>query len=173
MADRVLMICWNSPVRGREEPIAIFEPWPDDAPPAWREAYLLAYAMIERDAGRAAILLQKLTAERPADLAMRWAAAWEKDPRQIEVVLRESKRIVRMANGVLISETHHGFVCANAAVDASNVAPRASLMATSATSSTFSGRISMVSSPPSIRETSSTSLITVSSRVPLLWMSPA
>src|SRR5436305_5286560 len=58
----------------------------------------------------------------PSDLAARWAAAWDKDPRQIEVVLRESRRIVRMANGVIISETHHGFVCANAAVDASNVA---------------------------------------------------
>ena len=58
----------------------------------------------------------------PSDLAARWAAAWDKDPRQIEVVLQESKRIVRMANGVIISETHHGFVCANAGVDASNVA---------------------------------------------------
>ncbi|HUS16357.1 MAG TPA: coenzyme F420-0:L-glutamate ligase [Chloroflexia bacterium] len=58
----------------------------------------------------------------PSDLAVRWAAAWDKDPRQIEVVLRESKRIVRMANGIIISETHHGFVCANAGVDASNVA---------------------------------------------------
>src|SRR5215217_946770 len=58
----------------------------------------------------------------PSDLAQRWATAWGKDPRQIEVVLRESKRIVRMGNGVIISETHHGFVCANAAVDASNVA---------------------------------------------------
>src|SRR5438132_2578130 len=58
----------------------------------------------------------------PSDLARRWAATWNKDARQIEVVLRESKRIVRMLNGVLISETQHGFVCANAAVDASNVA---------------------------------------------------
>ena len=58
-------------VRGRKEPIAVFEPWPDDASPAWREAYLTAYAMIERDAARAAMLLQKLAAERTADLAMR------------------------------------------------------------------------------------------------------
>lgn len=58
----------------------------------------------------------------PSDLAARWAAAWGKDPRQIEVVLRESKRIVRMANGIIIAETQHGFVCANAGVDASNVA---------------------------------------------------
>jgi adenylate cyclase len=58
-------------VRGREEPIALFEPWPDDAPPAWREAYLSAYAILDRDAAHAAPLLQKLVAERPADVAMR------------------------------------------------------------------------------------------------------
>jgi len=58
-------------VRGREEPIALFEPWPDDAPPAWREAYLRAFAMLDRDAAHAALLLQKLMAERPADVVMR------------------------------------------------------------------------------------------------------
>jgi coenzyme F420-0:L-glutamate ligase/coenzyme F420-1:gamma-L-glutamate ligase len=52
-----------------------------------------------------------------------WAAENDKDPRVIEVVLRESKRIVRMEHGVLIAETHQGFVCANAGVDASNVEP--------------------------------------------------
>lgn len=45
----------------------------------------------------------------------------EKDPRHVEVVLRETKRIVRMGHGVLISETNQGFVCANAGVDESNV----------------------------------------------------
>jgi coenzyme F420-0:L-glutamate ligase/coenzyme F420-1:gamma-L-glutamate ligase len=44
-----------------------------------------------------------------------------RDPRHIEVILRETRRIVRMDRGVLITETHHGFVCANAGVDASNV----------------------------------------------------
>jgi adenylate cyclase len=58
-------------VRGRDDPIAVFEPWPDDAPPAWREAYLKAYAMLDCDAAHAALQLQKLTAERPADLAVR------------------------------------------------------------------------------------------------------
>jgi adenylate cyclase len=57
-------------VRGREEPIAVFEPWPDDSPLAWREAYLKAHAMLECDAAGAAMLLQRLTAERPADLTM-------------------------------------------------------------------------------------------------------
>jgi len=57
----------------------------------------------------------------PSAMARDWAEQWDKDPRQIEVVLRESKRIVRMDRGVLITETRHGFVCANAGVDASNV----------------------------------------------------
>ena len=57
----------------------------------------------------------------PSAFAQQVAAAWDKDPRQVEVVLGESKRIVRMGHGVMICETHHGFVCANAGVDASNV----------------------------------------------------
>jgi adenylate cyclase len=58
-------------VRGREEPIAVFEPWPNDTPSVWREAYLKAYAMLEYDAAGAVMLLQGLTAERPADPSMR------------------------------------------------------------------------------------------------------
>jgi adenylate cyclase len=58
-------------IRGREEPIAVFEPWPTDAPPAWREAYLKACAMLDCDAANAATLLQKLMVDRPADMAMR------------------------------------------------------------------------------------------------------
>jgi adenylate cyclase len=58
-------------IRGRAEPITGFEPWPSDAPPTWREAYLAAYAILESDVAQAAVLLQKLMAERPADLAVR------------------------------------------------------------------------------------------------------
>ncbi|MEJ7841530.1 MAG: coenzyme F420-0:L-glutamate ligase [Rubrobacter sp.] len=57
----------------------------------------------------------------PSALAKGYAVRWGKDPRQIEVVFRESRRVVRMDRGVVISETHAGFVCANAGVDASNV----------------------------------------------------
>ena len=57
----------------------------------------------------------------PSPRAAEWAAAWGKDPRVVEVVLRESRRIVRMERGILIAETRHGFICANAGVDASNV----------------------------------------------------
>lgn len=57
----------------------------------------------------------------PSALAKRFAIEYGKDPRQTEIVLRESRRIVRMDRGIIISETHHGFVCANAGVDASNI----------------------------------------------------
>jgi coenzyme F420-0:L-glutamate ligase/coenzyme F420-1:gamma-L-glutamate ligase len=60
----------------------------------------------------------------PRPEAVAFAERWDRDPRQIEVVLREARRVVRMANGVLITETRHGFVCANGGVDASNVGPR-------------------------------------------------
>lgn len=57
----------------------------------------------------------------PSAFAQRWSADWEdKDPRVVEVVLRESRRIVRQIGPVLITETHHGFVCANAGVDQSS-----------------------------------------------------
>jgi coenzyme F420-0:L-glutamate ligase/coenzyme F420-1:gamma-L-glutamate ligase len=59
----------------------------------------------------------------PRPEAVEWAEAWDRDPRQIEVVMQQARRIVRMAHGVLIVETEHGFICANAGVDASNVGP--------------------------------------------------
>ncbi len=56
----------------------------------------------------------------PGERATAMAAEAGKDPRQLEVVLSETAKIVRWAHGVLISETRHGFVCANAGVDRSN-----------------------------------------------------
>jgi len=57
----------------------------------------------------------------PSAFARAFAQEFNKDAGHVEVVLRESKRIVRMDHGVLISETRHGFICANAGVDESNV----------------------------------------------------
>src|SRR5260370_26601447 len=57
----------------------------------------------------------------PSQFAQSLALESQKDASHIEVILGESRRIVRMDHGVLISETRHGFVCANAGVDASNV----------------------------------------------------
>lgn len=56
----------------------------------------------------------------PSGFACSWGTRWDKDPRVVEVVLRESKRIVRQVGPVLITETHHGFCCANAGVDQSS-----------------------------------------------------
>lgn len=53
--------------------------------------------------------------------ARAFAEEYHKDAQHVEVVLRESRRIVRMDHGVLIAETQHGFICANAGVDESNV----------------------------------------------------
>ena len=57
----------------------------------------------------------------PSPLAEQFARQWDKDARQVEVVLQESRRIVKMDRGVIIAETHHGFICANAGVDRSNM----------------------------------------------------
>ena len=57
----------------------------------------------------------------PSPLAVRYAAQWGKDARSVEVVLQQSRRIAKMDRGVIIAETHHGFVCANAGVDQSNM----------------------------------------------------
>lgn len=62
-----------------------------------------------------------LTTIEPRPEVVEFAARWDRDPRQVELVLREAKRVVRMANGLVITETSHGFVCANGGIDASNV----------------------------------------------------
>lgn len=82
------------------------------------DVFVVAQKIISKAEGRVVIL----DSIEPSPRAREWAAAFEKDPRVVEVVLRESKRIVRMERGVLISETAHGFICANAGVDTSNVA---------------------------------------------------
>lgn len=56
----------------------------------------------------------------PSPFAREWSAQWGKDPALTELVLRESKRVVRQIGPILITETHHGFVCANSGVDQSS-----------------------------------------------------
>ena len=62
-----------------------------------------------------------LSSVNPSLLANGIAGSYGKDPRLVELILSESKRIVRMENGIIIVETKHGFVCANAGIDESNV----------------------------------------------------
>jgi coenzyme F420-0:L-glutamate ligase/coenzyme F420-1:gamma-L-glutamate ligase len=82
------------------------------------DVVVIAQKIVSKAEGRT-VRLEEIE---PGEVARDWAARYDKDARMVEVVLRESKRIVRMERGVLISETRHGFVCANAGVDASNVA---------------------------------------------------
>jgi coenzyme F420-0:L-glutamate ligase/coenzyme F420-1:gamma-L-glutamate ligase len=63
----------------------------------------------------------KLSEVEASPIAVAMAAGLAKDPRLVEVILRESRRVVRMDKGILVTETHHGWVCANAGVDQSNV----------------------------------------------------
>jgi coenzyme F420-0:L-glutamate ligase/coenzyme F420-1:gamma-L-glutamate ligase len=56
----------------------------------------------------------------PSPFAEEWSREWDKDPRVTELVLRESKRVVRQLGPVLITETRHGFVCANSGIDQSS-----------------------------------------------------
>ncbi len=57
----------------------------------------------------------------PSDESVVWAKQYNLDARVIELALRESRAVIRRKNGVLITETHHGFLCANSGVDVSNV----------------------------------------------------
>ena len=82
------------------------------------DVVVIAQKIISKAEGRTV----NLKSIAPSARAREWAALYDKDARMVEVVLRESKRIVRMERGVMVCETHHGFVCANAGVDASNVA---------------------------------------------------
>jgi coenzyme F420-0:L-glutamate ligase/coenzyme F420-1:gamma-L-glutamate ligase len=62
----------------------------------------------------------ELAAVEASAFATRFARRWDKDPRLVEVVLQQAVRVVRMVGPVLITETHHGFVCANSGVDQSS-----------------------------------------------------
>ncbi len=81
------------------------------------DVLVVTHKIVSKAEGR----IQDLGTVEPSALAKDYATRHGKDARQIEVVFRESRRIVRMDRGIVISETHHGFVCANAGVDASNV----------------------------------------------------
>ena len=79
---------------------------------------IVSQKVVSKAEGRVANL-SKVT---PSPFATFVAKEAGKDPRQVEVILRETRKIVRMRAGHLITETLHGFICANAGVDASNVA---------------------------------------------------
>lgn len=83
------------------------------------DVLVVAHKVVSKAEGRT-VALAGVT---PGERALALAAEHGKDARLVEVILRESETIVRSRPGVLICRTHHGFVCANAGVDASNAAP--------------------------------------------------
>jgi coenzyme F420-0:L-glutamate ligase/coenzyme F420-1:gamma-L-glutamate ligase len=87
-----------------------------DTPPIDGDVLVVTQKVVSKAEGRVVALH---TIE-PSSFARQVAAETGKNARHVEVVLRESRRIVRMDRGVIITETHHGFICANAGVDASN-----------------------------------------------------
>ncbi|MBV8823178.1 MAG: coenzyme F420-0:L-glutamate ligase [Ktedonobacteraceae bacterium] len=78
---------------------------------------VVTHKIVSKAEGR----LVQLDEVEPSAFARTIAQQSKKDAHHVEVVLRESERVVRMDHGVLISETKHGFICANAGVDESNV----------------------------------------------------
>jgi len=92
----------------------------------------LRKSMIQLEDGDIVVLKQKLVSKAegkvvrldsvlPSRMAQELAREEGKDPRLMELVLREAVRVVRRGHGVVITETKHGFVCANSGVDQSNV----------------------------------------------------
>ena len=78
---------------------------------------VIAQKIISKQEGR----IVDLNTVHPTLLSQGIGAQYQKDPRVIDLILSESKRIIRMNNGIVIVETIHGFICANAGVDESNV----------------------------------------------------
>ncbi len=81
------------------------------------EVLVIAHKVVSKAEGR----IRQLAEVEPTPRAIELAQAHGKDPRHVQVVLDESQEVLRAAHGVLVCVTHHGFVCANAGVDASNV----------------------------------------------------
>lgn len=83
-----------------------------------RDIFVVTQKVVSKDEGRTI----RLESVKPSRLARNWASELGKDPALVEIILGQSRRIVRMDQGRLIVETRHGFVCANAGVDQSNTA---------------------------------------------------
>jgi coenzyme F420-0:L-glutamate ligase / coenzyme F420-1:gamma-L-glutamate ligase len=88
-----------------------------DARPHDEHVLVIAHKAVSKAEGR----IKSLADVRPSPEALELAERLGKDPRLVEVILSESSTVLRATRGVLICVTHHGFVCANAGVDASNV----------------------------------------------------
>lgn len=81
------------------------------------DVIVLAQKIVSKAEGQ----LVRLSTVKPSEGAREWARAMHDDPRFVEVVLRETRRVVRMTEHLLLVETRHGWICANAGVDRSNI----------------------------------------------------
>lgn len=88
-----------------------------DPPLCEGDILIVTQKVVSKSEGRLVPLAEVVPSEDARSIAQRW----DKDPHLVELVLRESKEILREERGVLISRTHQGFVCANAGIDLSNV----------------------------------------------------
>ena len=88
-----------------------------DTPLLAGDVLIVTQKIVSKAEGRV-VLLDSIV---PRPLAIDFAKEWGKDARLVELVLREAKRIVRMERGIIIVETSHGWICANAGIDTSNV----------------------------------------------------
>lgn len=111
-------------VRAGDDLAALIVAAAGEAPPHAGHVVAVAHKVLSKAEG-AVIALADVT---PTARARELAVQQDRDPRAVQVILDQSAEIVRAANGVLICRTHHGFVCANAGVDASNVATRDTLI---------------------------------------------
>jgi len=78
---------------------------------------IVKHKIVSKSEGR----LIDLATVQPSAESEAWAKQYNLDARVIELALRESRAVIRRQNGVLITETHHGFLCANSGIDVSNV----------------------------------------------------
>jgi coenzyme F420-0:L-glutamate ligase / coenzyme F420-1:gamma-L-glutamate ligase len=81
------------------------------------DVFVIKHKIVSKAEGR----IVDLNTIKPSPESLSWAKQYKLDARVIELALRESRAVIRRKNGVLITETHHGFICANSGIDVSNV----------------------------------------------------
>jgi len=118
MADPITAVALDGlpEVRAGDDPATLIAAAMPPGSPAAGDVLVVAHKLISKAEGRTRRLSDVVPGERAEELAARL----DKDPRHVQVVLDETREVRRAERGVLISVTHHGFVCANAGVDASN-----------------------------------------------------
>ncbi|HET8978976.1 MAG TPA: coenzyme F420-0:L-glutamate ligase [Solirubrobacteraceae bacterium] len=116
MAISAVALAGLPEARAGDDPAALIAAAMPAGAPGPGDVLVVAHKFISKAEGR----IRRLSSVVPGERATALGAELGKDPRHVQVVLDETREIRRAARGVLICVTHHGFVCANAGVDASN-----------------------------------------------------